>query len=87
MIVTRELLEAAVALRGSQPDLWEKFLLGMRAYSAAATAEMMRCDPALLMRAQGMALSAHDIVQLLATAPEQLEKLREKARGKETSGY
>ena len=54
MIVSRDLLEAAVALRGASPALWERFLIGMRAYAAAQAAEMVKCEPAMLMRAQGM---------------------------------
>jgi len=81
VIVSRDLLEAAVALRGASPALWERFLIGMRAYAAAQAAEMVKCEPAMLMRAQGMALAAQEISTLLSGAHEQLEKLKAKAHG------
>jgi hypothetical protein len=73
---SRELLEAAVSLRAVAPELWERFLVALRTHSALTTAEMTRCDPQLLMRAQGMAIAMSELVGALVSAHEQLEKTR-----------
>ena len=72
----RELLEAAVALRAAQPELWDRFVAAVNAAAAGYALAMVRCDPALLMRAQGMAMAAQELATILKTAPVLLEKLK-----------
>jgi hypothetical protein len=74
--VPRELLEAAVALRAADGALWDRFMIGLRTHSASVTADMARCDPALLLRAQGMAIAIQELSSTLAQAPDTLERYR-----------
>ena len=48
----------------------------MREYAAASTAEMLRCPPEALPRAQGMALAANEIAMTLMNAPKLYEKMQ-----------
>lgn len=79
---TDRLVAAAMELRAMSPGTWDQFVMAMREYSAATTAEMVRCPPEMLARAQGMALCASDIAVTLATAP----KLHEKMQGRPNNG-
>jgi hypothetical protein len=75
MPASARIIDLAVALRGEAPETWEQFVLAMREYAAAMTAEMVRCPPELLMRAQGMALTANEISTTLANAPKLKDKM------------
>lgn len=68
------LVAASMQLRGVAPAEWDVFLQAMREYSAAMIAEMVRSDPALLLRAQGMALAANEIASVLKDAPSLHDK-------------
>ena len=83
MKVPRELLEAAVAMRGAEPIIWQHFLVGMRLYAAQITSDMIRCPPELLLKAQGMAQSITELSQTFQTAPEQLEAMTRSQHGKD----
>jgi hypothetical protein len=74
MISTARLIDAALILRGEAPEAWDQFVMAMREYSAAAATEMVRCDPAMLQRAQGMAITANDIAMTLHNAPKIKER-------------
>jgi hypothetical protein len=62
------IVELALLLRGSAPEVWEQFTREIREYAAAQTAEMVRCPPENLPRAQGMAIAANEIATLLQNA-------------------
>jgi hypothetical protein len=65
-----------MGLRAQAPGSWEQFVMAMREYAAASTAEMLRCPPEALAKAQGMALAANDISTTLISAPKLYEKTR-----------
>jgi hypothetical protein len=73
-----KIIDAALVLRAESPDGWERFVEAMREYAAATTAEMVRCNPELLLKAQGMALIANDIANILVNAPKLKEKQHER---------
>ena len=73
--IPRELIEAAVGLRAQAPETWQRFLAGMRLYSAGITNEMVRADANLLMRAQGMAMGLQEINNILNAAPNLYETM------------
>lgn len=70
----RWLVHSAMELRAAAPEQWGKFLEAVNGYSAAMTSELTRADPALLLRAQGMALACHEIAGVLRDAPALTEK-------------
>ena len=72
-----QLVEAALRLRGESPAGWDNFLHALQIYQAQQTADMLRADPALLMRAQGMALSLVELFTTLRDAPKIRDKLLE----------
>jgi hypothetical protein len=75
-----DLIEAAMALRGAASDDWLVFLAAMREYDNAQTAEMLKCDPAVLVRAQGMAIAVRELTSLFLNAPQLHQKMQEKKR-------
>lgn len=83
---TEKLVAAAMLLRAAAPGSWDQFVAAMREYSAGTTAEMVRCPPELLMRAQGMAIAASDIAMTLATAPKLHEKMQNANIGRTNNG-
>ena len=70
----RELVYAAMALRAAAPGEWHKLVEAMLNYAASLTSEMVRADPTLLLRAQGMAMACHEIAGVLRDAPTLQEK-------------
>lgn len=72
-----QLIDAAMALRGAAPQEWAKFAQAMIVDAAQTNADMMRADPALLLRAQGMAVFAKETADLLANVSSHYEKLYE----------
>lgn len=76
MPATSHIVNAAMRLRAESNEAWQEFVMAMREYAAASTAEMLRAPPEALQRAQGIALAANDIATTLMNAP----KLHEKAR-------
>ena len=70
MIDQGPLVDAALRVRGEAPAAWDEFLRAVQIYQAAQTAEMLRADPSLLMRAQGMALALNELFNTLRDAPK-----------------
>lgn len=79
---TGKLLEAAMGLRGSAPDVWVEFLKALDEYSAEVSASMLSSPIESLQRAQGMALSINELTQLLMNAPKAYDKLQAAKMGK-----
>lgn len=76
MPATGRIVDAAMRIRGESHEAWAEFVLAMREYAAASTAEMLRAPPEALAKAQGMALAANDISTTLMNAPKIYEKAR-----------
>ena len=76
-----KLVDRAMNLRGQAPEAWDEFLAAVRDYSAQVTAEMVRCPPELLSRAQGMAIQAGEISGVLNDAPRLYEKMMQHKMG------
>lgn len=76
------LVRAAMLLRGEAPAAWTGFVGALEEYAAGVTAEIMRADPSVLMRAQGMALMVHEISAILRDAPKTFDKMQQLQRGK-----
>jgi len=70
----RELVHAAMELRSAAPDQWVLLVQALGNYAANLTSEMVRADPSLLLRAQGMAMACHEIFGVLRDAPTLNEK-------------
>ena len=68
-------------LRAHAPGEWENLLNAMRQYSAQTNAEMLRAEPSLLLRAQGMAIALSEITTVLVTAPQLAERTRNAIHG------
>lgn len=81
---TKRVVEMACLLRTVAPDIWDKFTDAMRAYSDDLTRQVVRAAPDHLFRAQGMAITAQEIAQLLKDAPELYERNREFERNERT---
>ena len=75
-----QLVRTAMELRARAPNEWESFLLAMRAYSAEMMTEILRCPPETLMKAQGMAIMAHEVTMILVEAPKIYEKAQRSRR-------
>lgn len=75
MVAYARIVETAMLLRAAAPESWDQFVMSIREYAAATTSEMLRCDPSQLMRAQGMALAANDLSQILQNAPKLKDKI------------
>lgn len=83
-----KVIETAMMVREQAPEQWGRFVDAMRSYSTEIAVEMVRSDPSLLLRSQGLAIAANEIAEMLERAPlvyEQMRNLREKTRG-QTSG-
>ena len=70
----RNLIEAAIQLRGAAPQEWDRFVHAMREYAAGITADIIRVDAQMLVRAQGMAIQAQEIAVILRDAPDLHDK-------------
>jgi hypothetical protein len=77
-----DLVRRAMALRGAAPAEWEEFVLSMRHYAAAINTDMLKCDLAMLPRAQGMAILAHELATVLNEAPKIYNKMQELQHGR-----
>lgn len=71
------LVDAAMQLRAAAPEQWAKFVHEIGKEAIRTNASMVGADPALLLRAQGMALQANNLAAMLANAPEIHEKIYE----------
>lgn len=76
------LVEASVALRAEAPQSWQSFVEAMREYSVSINAEMVKCAPELLLRAQGMSIMANEITAIMVAAPQLHEKIMATKMGK-----
>ena len=83
MPVSVGLVRAAMALRAESPEMWTGFLGAMREYAVEVQGEMIRCQPEMLVRAQGMAIMANEIASVLEDAPALFEKLQGARHGRE----
>lgn len=70
------LVETAMHLRANAPAAWELFLAAINDYSTQVNAQMVKCPPELLARAQGMAIQMAEISTVLHQAPSTYEKMR-----------
>jgi hypothetical protein len=84
----RRLVDAAMQLRAGSPTEWQQFCLALSAYAANVTIEMVRSPPELLLRAQGMAIAAHEIATIMNDAAKLKDQFMEaQARqARKTSG-
>ena len=76
------LISAAVTLRSHAPEAWEGFVMALREFAAASTAEMLRATPDVLLKAQGIALAANDIATTCREAPTLAEKAQRPQHGR-----
>jgi len=63
-------VDAAMELRAHHPAGWDQFVVAMNEYAAQVLALTMNATPDVLMRAQGMAIQAGEIAQILREAPQ-----------------
>ena len=71
-----------MALRGSEPDVWDVFVKAVGAYAQQVTMEMTKHPPDTLLRAQGMAIAINEFASVLAEAPQLHAKTMETKRGR-----
>lgn len=76
------LVETAVAVRAGSPQEWQSFVDALREYSVSVNAEMVKCAPELLLRAQGMSIMANEITAIMVAAPQLHEKIMASRMGK-----
>jgi hypothetical protein len=76
MADTNYLVEAAMRLRGEAPAAWETLLEALKLYQSQVISEMVRCQPDMLPRAQGMSIAVVDLLNTLRDAPKIYEKIR-----------
>jgi len=69
MADTNYLVEAAMRLRGEAPE-------ALKLYQSQVISEMVRCQPDMLPRAQGMSIAVVDLLNTLRDAPKIYEKIR-----------
>lgn len=74
----RRVVEMAMAIRAVSPEDWNNFVVAMREFSTATTADILRSPPELLQKAQGMAVAVSELASVFETAPELWEKIRER---------
>jgi hypothetical protein len=79
-----KIVQSAMMLREHNPQGWDNFVQAMREYSAQINMEMVKANPDLLMRAQGMAICAQEIAMILLNAPQTFEKMRQANIGQPT---
>ena len=77
-----KVIEAAMPLRDHNREGWERFLLALCAYSSAMNEDMLRAEPALVLKAQGMSIAVRDLCTILLKAPETYDKMRATAHAK-----
>jgi len=74
-----------MALRAEAPQGWNEFVMAMRENAATSTTDVLRVTPDLLLKAQGMAIMAHELATVLNDAPKLYDKMMEKKHG-QTAG-
>jgi len=76
------LVRAAMDLRASSPAVWYAFVTAVQEYAQAMTQEMVKAQPDMLLRAQGMSIMALEIAGILAMAPQMHDKMQNLQRGR-----
>ena len=71
------LVQSAMVLREQNAQTWDNFVNAVRQYSAEVAMEMVRAEPRLLKRAQGMSIQANEFAVMLVKAPELWAKFQE----------
>lgn len=79
------LIEAIMSVRGEATQSWPEFLAALQDYSEQVTADMVRCQPDMLVRAQGMAIMAAELAGVTKDAPKLYEKMLIAKMGKKTN--
>lgn len=77
-----KLVESAIMLREHNREGWERFVLALCAYSSSTNDDMLRAEPALVLKAQGMAIAVRDLCRILLEAPQSYDKMRATAHAK-----
>lgn len=77
-----KIIEAAMMVREQNREGWERFVLALCAYSSATNDDMLRAEPSLVLKAQGMAIAIRDLCTILLKAPESYDKMRAAAHAK-----
>lgn len=72
-----KVIETAMMLREAAPEQWDRYVKAMRDYATQVAADMVRCDPSLLARGQGLAIQANEIATMLEDAPRIFEQMRQ----------
>lgn len=75
-MITDRVIKAAMALRAEAPRGWEEFVTALQEQAAMSTSDMLRCQPEMLTRAQGMAIASNEIANALVDAPNRYDKLQ-----------
>ena len=69
-------------LRDHNREGWERFILALCAYSSTMNDDMLRAEPGLVLKAQGMSVAIRDLCAILLKAPETYDKMRANAQAK-----
>lgn len=77
---TDRVVEASMQVRQAMPDVWQNMVMALRETAALAAADMVKCPPDSLARAQGMAIAAQEISTAFMQAPQLYERLRQVKR-------
>jgi len=75
-VISDRLIKAAMALRAEAPQGWEEFVGAIREHAASSAADMVRCTPDQLPRAQGMAIACNELANALNHAPTHYDKIQ-----------
>ena len=75
-MITDRVIKAAMALRAEAPRGWEEFVTALQEQAAMSTSDMLRCQPEMLVRAQGMAIASNEIANALVDAPNRYDKMQ-----------
>ena len=67
-------------LRGEAPAAWAGFVWRHERVCRGHETEMLKAQPELLQRGQGMALMAHEIASILVDAPKTYDKMQQMQR-------
>ena len=76
------LVQASMALRAEAPEGWQEFVMAMREQAATMTGEILRVPPEMLLKAQGMAIMAHELSSVFNDAPKIYEKMQNTILGR-----
>lgn len=77
-IRTERLIHTAVSLSMAAPKEWEEFLKALEEYSIDINRRLLGAEPAILSNAQGQAIQAAYLLQLLTDARKTTQKVETK---------